>query len=68
MLFRFLGGRDELQNEPNLKSMRYHIDESLNVFEDSAQCEHTIVTNDNHHAFKTNYAGLTSLAGILVII
>ena len=38
-----LAGWDELQNEPNSKFVRYCIGELLNVFEDSAQCERTIV-------------------------
>ena len=48
MAFRiFLAGRDELQNEPNLKSVRYCIGELLNVFDDSAQREHTIARSYN---------------------
>ena len=39
-----LAGWNELQNESNLNSVRYCIGELLNVFEDSAQRERTIVT------------------------
>ena len=40
-----LVGRDELQNEPNLKSVQYCISELLNVFEDSAQCKCAVTTS-----------------------
>ena len=43
----FLVSRDELQNKLNSKSVWYRIGELLNVFEDSAQRERTIVSTSS---------------------
>ena len=44
----FLVGQDELQNEPNFKSVQYSISELylLNIFEVSAQHERTITVSN----------------------